>query len=109
MHVTIACQHTTLTDSIRDAVHQKINKLDEHTEFPLSAHVILTVERHAQSAEATVLINGTPLHAKATSDNVYKALDKLVLLLGRAMRKEKTRKLRDTRGAVAGLKTYGTS
>ena len=104
MHVDIACHHTTLTDGLREAVHQKLDKLSHHTDQRLSARVVLTVEKNQQIAEATVLINGKPEHARATAENLYAALDKLVSRLDRALRKNKTRTLQRTRGTHETLR-----
>ena len=38
MRVDISCQHTSLTDGLREAVNQKLSKLDHHTDKPLTAH-----------------------------------------------------------------------
>ena len=107
MHVDIACQHTSLTESLKEAVQEKFSKLDDHTNKAVSAHVVLTVEKDRHVAEATVTVQGKPLHAKASARGVngmYQALDRLVSRLDRAMRKEKTRALQRTRGPVPSLK-----
>lgn len=104
MHIDISCHHTSLTDGLRDAVTQKFSKLDQHTDRPLAAHVVLTVEKQSHVAEATLTVNGTPFHAKSKSKDMYAGLDQLVSRLDRAMRKAKTKRLQGVRGPVASLK-----
>lgn len=104
MHVDIFCHHTSLTDALRDAVNQKLSKLDHHTDEPLNVHVVLTVEKNRQVAEATVNRNGTSFHSKAEAGSMYEAIDSLVDKLDRAMRKDKTKRLQRVRGPVPSLK-----
>ena len=104
MRVDISCQHTSLTDGLREAVKQKLSKLDHHTDKPLTAHVVLTVEKNRHVAEAPLALNGTPLHAKAEADSMYAAIDGLAGKLDRAMRKHKTRHVKTFRGPVPSLK-----
>ena len=107
MHVDIACQHTTLTDPLRQAVLEKFAKLDDHTDKAVAAHVVLRVEKDRHVAEATLTVQGKPLHAEASArgaNGMYQAIDKLVARLDRAMRKAKTKKLQRTRGPVPSLR-----
>lgn len=104
MHVDVSGHHTTLTPALRSAIEQKFSKLDQHTSAPTKASVVLTVEKNQHVAEATLLVNGTPHHAKASAENMYAAIDKLEARLSRSMRKKKTDRLQGQRGAVPSLK-----
>lgn len=104
MQLDIACHHTTLTEGLREAIEHKLGKLAHHTDQPLSARVVLTVERHRQVVEATLMINGKPQHARAAAENAYAALDTLVSRLDRALRKDKTRLLARVRNTQESLR-----
>lgn len=104
MHVDISGHHTSLTDGLREAVSQKFAKLDHHTDRPLTAHVVLTVEKHRHVAEATLTVNGKPFHATGQAEGMYEAIDDLVSKLDRSMRKDKTKRLQRVRGPVPSLK-----
>ena len=100
MHLDLACQHTTLTPALREAVESKMAKLQGHTPQPLRLHVVLIVENETQRVEAELHGVGPPIHATASAINMYAALDKVVAILDRRLRKVKTQKLRSSRGQV---------
>ncbi len=106
MHVDVSGHHTTLTPALRTAIEQKLSKLDQHTNEPTKAEVVITVEKNHHLIEATLLVNGTPHHAQAKAPNMYAALDRLESRLSRSMRKEKTKRMQRQRGHVKSLKHY---
>ena len=103
MQLDLACQHTTLTPSMKQAVEDKFQRLSNHIDRPLRAHVVLAVDGEEHKAEATLHGAGDPVHAQARDSNMYVALDKLVDLLDRRWRKVKTNRLRHTRGKIPGI------
>lgn len=103
MHLNLACQHTTLTPALRQAVEEKFEKLSNHIDRPVRANVVLAVDGSLHRAEATLHGTGRPVHAKVDGDNMYSALDKLVSLLDRRWRKVKTSKMRMARGKIPGI------
>lgn len=103
MHLDLACQHTTLTPALRQAVEEKFQRLSDHIDKPVRAHVVLAVDGPLHRAEATLHGTGEPVYAHANHKDMYSALDKLVSLLDRRWRKVKTNKLRMTRGKIPGI------
>lgn len=104
MHLDIACHHTTLTPAMRQHAEEKLSKLARHTAHPLNAHLVLTVDGAVHRAEATISIKQSePIHASGEADSMYAAVDELVSLLDRQLRKIKTSRLRKERGQVPGI------
>jgi ribosomal subunit interface protein len=106
MHLDIACHHTTLTPSMRVLAEEKFTKLSSHTKDPLNVHLVLTVDGSVHRAEATIAAlraKLTPIHGVAESENMYSAIDALVHILDRRLRKQKTSLLRASRGKVSGI------
>lgn len=95
MEIQLACHHTTLTEAMREAVNTRFDRLAHHTHRPTTAHVVLTANGGTQphKAEATLLLNGKPLHASASARDMYAAIDSLVSRLDRLLRKDKTARL----------------
>lgn len=96
MEIQLSCQHATLTPALKQAVQERFERLGHHTNRPTTAHVVLTVDAAAippHKAEATLLVNGKPLHASSASGDMYVALDGLVSRLDRRLRKLKTARL----------------
>lgn len=107
MQIDIACQHTTLTDAMREAVNQKFAKLDRQTDLPVTGRVVLAVEADRQVVEANFLVDGSPHHASAESSDLYQAMDTVVHRLSRSMRKAKTNEIQARRNTKQSLRTMG--
>lgn len=95
MELQLSCHHTTLTPGLREAVDSRFDRLAHHTNRPTTAHVVLTANSGNQphKAEATLLVNGQPLHASGDAPDMYSAIDQLVSRLDRQLRKAKTARL----------------
>ncbi|MCF6203227.1 MAG: ribosome-associated translation inhibitor RaiA [Methylococcaceae bacterium] len=96
MQVSVTGHHIEVTDSLRNHVEEKIGKLKRHFDNVTDIHVILTVEKLDQKAEATVQISGAKLFADDVQEDMYKAIDNMVDKLDRQIikHKEKTGKHR---------------
>jgi putative sigma-54 modulation protein len=96
MQVSVTGHHIDVTDSLRNHVEEKIGKLKRHFDNVTDIHVILTVEKLDQKAEATVQISGAKLFADDVQEDMYKAIDNMVDKLDRQIikHKEKTGKHR---------------
>ncbi|MDH5785835.1 MAG: ribosome-associated translation inhibitor RaiA, partial [Chromatiales bacterium] len=68
-----------------------------------NVHVILSVEKMRQKAEATVQITGNTLHAESTEEDMYAAIDDMVDKLDRQVKKHKE-KITDHHRSEGGLK-----
>ena len=77
MHLTISGHHLDVTDALRDYVTEKLSKLTRHHDHITNTHVILSVEKLNQKAEATVHVSGADLFANADSTDLYAAIDSL--------------------------------
>ena len=93
MHLHITGHHVELTDSLRNYVTEKFQKIERHFEKVIDVHVILSVEKLGQKAEATMQVNGAKLHAEETQSDLYAAIDGLIDKLDRQVlrHKEKSR------------------
>ncbi len=89
MQVSVTGHHVEITDSLRNHVEEKISKLKRHFDNVVDIHVILTVEKHVQKAEATVHISGAKLFAEDSQDDMYTAIDNMVDKLDRQIIKYK--------------------
>lgn len=74
MHIDIAGHHLEITDSIRQIVHQKLEKITTHYPQISSFNVILTVERNDQIAEVTTQFMGATIAVEAKDHDLYTAI-----------------------------------
>ncbi len=98
MQLSVTGHHIELTDALRDYVKEKIQRIERHFDHVTNVHVILSVERHQQKAEATVHVSGADVFAYDVKDDMYAAIDGLVDKLDRQIIKHKEKVQRHGRG-----------
>lgn len=89
MQINISGHHVEVTDSMKEYVSSKLERLNLHNDRITSTHVILSVDKLIQKAEATIHVSGKDLFAEATNDDLYAAIDALVDKLDRQLIKHK--------------------
>lgn len=89
MQISVTGHHIDVTESLKAHVDSKFEKLERHFDNVTDVHVILTVEKLDQKAEATVQISGAKLFAEDTQEDMYVAIDNLVDKLDRQIMKHK--------------------
>ncbi len=97
MKIDLTGHHIELTPSLRNYVNSKFERLQPHFDNKSNTHVILTVEKDRQKAEATVNVNRGRLFAEAEHEDMYAAIDNLVDKLDRQVKKHKEKLTRNRR------------
>jgi putative sigma-54 modulation protein len=101
MQPSITGHHVEVTPALRDYVLEKFRRLERHFEYITAAHVILTVEKQRQKAEATVHVSRGTLFADARHTDMYAAIDELIDKLDRQVTRHKE-KLQDRHRGKSG-------
>lgn len=89
MNIDLTGHHVEITDSMRDYVNEKMDKITRHFDNVTDIHVILSVEKQVQKAEATVQVKGNKIYADSSDQDMYAAIDALVDKLDRQVIKHK--------------------
>jgi len=89
MNLSVTGHHVEVTESMRNYVEEKLRRLQRHSENLFDIHVILSVEKVRQKAEATIQISGTTLYADTTQPDMYAAIDLLMDKLDRQLIRHK--------------------
>jgi len=89
MQVSITGHHVEVTEALKAYVEEKIQKIKRHFDNVVDVHVILTVEKLQQKAEAAVQVSGAKLYAEDTQEDMYAAIDFMVDKLDRQIVKHK--------------------
>ena len=89
MQLSISGHHIDVTDALKDYVTGKLTKLERHYDHITNVHVVLSVDKLVQRAEATLHISGAELFADANSQDLYAAIDALADKLDRQVIKHK--------------------
>ena len=80
-----------ITENLKDKICKKIDKLDKFFFEDSQAKVVLTKERERYIVEVTVHQKGLIFRAEDTNYELMSAVEKIVDILERKMRKNKTR------------------
>lgn len=89
MQLNVTGHHVDITPALRDYVSSKLERLERHFDHVTNVHVILTVEKQRQKAEATINITGNQLFADSEDEDMYAAIDALVDKLDTQIRRHK--------------------
>ena len=90
MQLSITGHHVEVTDAMKNYVTEKISRLEKHFDHVTNVHVILSVEKLQQKAEATMHVSGGgEIFADSVHEDMYAATDGLVAKLDRQILKHK--------------------
>jgi putative sigma-54 modulation protein len=73
-------------------VEKKFERIGRHFDQVIDMHCVLTVEKLRQKAEATLHVSGNAIHADATEEDMYAAIDLLADKLDRCIKKHKEKR-----------------
>ena len=89
MRIETHGQQLEVTPALREYVDNKLQRIDRHFDQPIEIRVQLGLRKPDHHAEATLTVPGRTLHADATGENMYAAIDVLTDKLDRLILKHK--------------------
>ncbi|MBC8519143.1 MAG: ribosome hibernation promoting factor [Gammaproteobacteria bacterium] len=89
MQLNITGHHVEVTPSMNEYVTGKMDKLERHFDNVTNVHVVLSVEKLRQKAEATLHVSGAEIFADCVDGDMYAAVDGLIDKLDRQVIKHK--------------------
>ena len=89
MRIETHGQQLEVTPALREYVDNKLQRIDRHFDQPIEIRVQLGLRKPDHHAEATLTVPGRTLHADATGENMYAAIDVLADKLDRLILKHK--------------------
>ena len=89
MNLTVTGRHFDVTHSLKIHITEKMDRLERHFDSVTDIHVILSVEKLRQKAEATLNMSGAKIYADAVDGDMYTAIDLLVDKLNRQVTRHK--------------------
>jgi putative sigma-54 modulation protein len=103
MQINLTGHHVEVTPALRSYVENKLERVERHFDNMTNVHVILSVEKGRQIAEATIHVNRGKIFADDKHEDMYAAIDGLIDKLDRQIKKHKE-KLTDHRRGEPSLK-----
>lgn len=97
MQISVTGHHVDITEAMRNYVGTKFDRLERHFDNVANVHVVLSVEKLRQKAEAKLHMNGNQVYADAVHEDMYAAIDELIDKIDRQVIKYKE-KLSERRG-----------
>ncbi|MCR5636526.1 MAG: ribosome-associated translation inhibitor RaiA [Clostridiales bacterium] len=91
MKISITGRKVNLKNNFKERVEKKLAKFDRMFGDDAEAQVTVTLEKNRQTVEVTINNNGMIYRAENTASEMNDALDQVVYLLGRQIRRNKTR------------------
>jgi len=85
----IVGKNIEITPALKNTATEKMQILEKHYNHIHKINIVLESEHITQTAEATVFINGTEIHATARDEDMYKAIEMLASKLAGQITKHK--------------------
>ena len=89
MQLNLTGHHMEITPALRSYIENKFERLERHFEQMTNIHVILSIEKERQKAEATIHVNRGNIYADSQHEDMYAAIDALIDKLDRQVKKHK--------------------
>ena len=87
MRITITGRNLDLTDGLKEAVEEKLSKLDKYFTKETEAHVTLSVEKERQKIEVTIPVKGNIIRSEQVSNDMYVSIDLVEEVIERQLKK----------------------
>ena len=91
MNITYTARKVNLRDNVKERVEKKLSKFKKIFSDEAVAHVVVTLEKNRQTVEITIRDNRMVYRAESTQSEMNDALDRVIDILTRQIRKNKTR------------------
>ena len=96
MEIIIVGKNIDVTPGLRQAVEDKIGKLERYFTSDTRVHVTLNVEKERQKIEVTIPVKGTIIRSEQVSNDMYVSIDLVEEIIERQLKKYKN-KLADSK------------
>ena len=90
MNFIITGRKVEVTDGLRERIHKRLGKLDKYFKDDPEVRVTLSVAKDRHTIEVTIYSRGVIYRAEDTDTDMYAAIDKVVDVIERQMRRHKT-------------------
>lgn len=91
MRITITGRNIELTKGLKDAVEEKLGKLEKYFTPDTDVFVTLSVEKERQKIEVTIPIKGHIIRSEQVSNDMYVSIDLVEEVIERQLKKYRTK------------------
>ena len=101
MRFTISGKNIDVTKGLKEAVENKLGKLERYFSPDTEVQVTLSVQKDRQNIEVTIPIKGTIIRAEQDSSDMYVSIDLVQEIIERQIKKYKTKIIDKKQSAAA--------
>ncbi|MBQ3600876.1 MAG: ribosome-associated translation inhibitor RaiA [Lachnospiraceae bacterium] len=91
MRYIISGKNIDVTEGLKEAVYEKIGKLERYFTEDTEIHVTFNVEKERQKIEVTIPMKGSIIRAEQESTDMYVSIDLVEEIIERQLRKYKNK------------------
>ena len=91
MRITITGRNIDLTQGLKDAVEEKLSKLEKYFKPDTDVYVTLSVEKERQKIEVTIPTKGHVIRSEQVSSDMYVSIDLVEEVIERQLKKYKNK------------------
>lgn len=93
MNINIRGDKIKVTQAIKNYIMDKMSRLDKYFEEPnsIDVHVLIRAKNNIETIEVTIPTNKYTLRAEQSAEDLYAAIDLVIDVLERQIRKNKTK------------------
>ena len=106
MRIKITGRNIELTEGLKAAVEDKLNKLEKYFTPDTDVYVTLSVEKERQKAEVTIPAKGNYIRSEQVSNDMYVSIDLVEEIIERQLKKYKNKIVDKQQSAASFSKAY---
>lgn len=106
MKITISGRNIELTEGLKTAVEDKLEKLEKYFSEEIEVFVTLSVEKERQKVEVTIPVKGNIIRSEQVSDDMYVSIDLVEEVIERQLKKYKNKLITKQQNMASFKKEY---
>jgi len=106
MRFVIVGRNIEVTDGLKEAVEEKLGKLDRFFAPDTEVKVTLSVEKERQKIEVTIPVKGSIIRSEQVSNDMYVSIDLVEEVIERQLKKYKNKLIDKQQDATAFAQEY---
>jgi putative sigma-54 modulation protein len=104
MKFIISGKNIEVTQGLREAIEEKIGKLEKYFKPETEVHVTLSVEKERQKIEVTIPVKGNNIRSEQVSSDMYVSIDLVEEIIERQLKKYKNKLVDQKQHAASAFK-----
>jgi len=104
MRIKITGRNIDLTEGLKNAVEDKLSKLEKYFTPDTDVYVTLSVEKERQKVEVTIPTKGNIIRSEQVSNDMYVSIDLVEEVIERQLKKYRTKLIAKHQNAASAFK-----